>query len=621
MVVPIGRFSYAKQRLREQGLRIVELEDASQIADYHWYSETEIPVIRPHFFLDKTLKKKRDVQPVYDYEKLNELGFGIVVRPGAVRVRGRRRDLYEVVSLTNNSRQEYGIIPAGHQIHYDSVGRCSRILGPNASKDQGTTSGPWVFRNPHTRELDGLSREERLHREARKIVQRREMFSEEEIPTRVELRHGEIPVLYNDTKIVCIDVMNTHNECVYGVSGERGYGKTTFLVAFPGRCHHYGGKAVINLNDRTGESRVNALPADPDSKFGLKLGILNEVPHQMLVVCLHLGSPSKVLNRNESGFSISLSYRVFNREIETYVAGSRQWRLDKSLRFLKEILFDGEDVNDDLLSISSLEQFGEYVDYRKNIPGQSKQKIKDVMADIFRSKLLDVSTDHDVRSAWHLVDASGKEVKNSPWVACLRARLMPINVTMSYTDKHYFPQVLAILADDILDKQTNDDWFEKNKLRMLVVMDELENTLYSREAAKRRQRTVAASRIIRFATEGRPKRIGTIWATQNFFLVPEELLSQTQFFFSFNQKGGNSKAIVAEYLKGEDSKTQKDMRKTLEDLDEHEVVAFTSKHFVTYDRATCRRDELSTPQRGFTFPPLNQHMPPYDGPEIGRAHV
>src|SRR3990167_10965932 len=147
-----------------------------------------------------------------------------------------------------------------------------------------------------------------------------------------------------------------------------------------------------------------------------------------------------------------------------------------------------------------------------------------------RSNILDISS--NVRAEWmvEVVSDSGlKKLKYKPWIAALYANIVPVNVTASYESKHFFPQIYSMIAQEIVRVQKNDPYFTKQQIQILEVVDELTGI------ASKNNKTAAYDAIIQTVTEGRPNRIGMVYATQNYNVLPDRIRGNTLYVFEIGR--------------------------------------------------------------------------------------
>ena len=396
------------------------------------------------------------------------------------------------------------------------------------------------------------------------------------------------------------------DEPVIALVGERGMGKSTGLNSIASRARWYGGKRVIFMNDKLAETGVLCLPWKPGNEFDVKLRLLNEKTRPLPTIHLHLSGSDyfKIINEGETGYLFSVKFSELAHHYASLLKGNSEWKFKGALQWFRNMIFlkNGQ-PNMEFLTLRSAYEIEEYMEdegklgYIKN--PSTREKVLTVWRDIMRSNILDISS--NVRAEWmvEVVSDSGlKKLKYKPWIAALYANIVPVNVTASYESKHFFPQIYSMIAQEIVRVQKNDPYFTKQQIQILEVVDELTGI------ASKNNKTAAYDAIIQTVTEGRPNRIGMVYATQNYNVLPDRIRGNTLYVFAFNSSDVDASALTSDFNLDKITRTE------IKSLRQHEVIAMTKKEFVIYDRITGEKRRSSRPIKGIFLPPLNQQKVP-----------
>lgn len=595
MVRKEGIYSYAKQFLEEQKLFIPDMYIYGAPEPF-LYELPNVSDCRPYFEISSEIKRVRRVFQINDYDELLNKGFYVTTRPA--QFSRKKRIIYVPVRKAGSQLRDFGRIPTNHLIEYDEAEEAVRLIGPNADEGDGMI-GMWVSLNERSLK-DNRDWRDKAH----DLYKNRRPFGEEETPVRIYIK--EVPVMFTEHEIVCIDLAGQGDEHVIAFVGTRGMGKSTGMNGLASRAFPYANKRPIFMNDKTYESEVFGLPWRTDSPFDLKLKEINEVTRPLPVIHLHLENNNdnkKIVHWMESGFKFSIKFSRLVKDYSTILKRNPEWKLKSggALSWFKGMIYNADGtLNEDFVGLGSQEDIEAYMDdptkkgHIKN--PTTRDKIKTVWRDIFRSKILDISNDQ--RAVWTVTNPDESRIRYNPFVACLRAGLVPVNITAYYVDEPYFPQIYSMIAEDILDAQMNDPYFIKNQIQVLEVVDELTGI------ANRQNKTETGDKVDKLAAEGRHHRIGMAYATQNYSLVSRRIRTNTTYIFAFNMDDNEAVEVVADFSMG------KGMKARIKKLRPHEAITATKADFIVYDRHTGERRKAQGPFQGFVLPPLNQQRVP-----------
>jgi intein/homing endonuclease len=108
----------------------------------------------------------------------------------------------------------------------------------------------------------------------------------------------------------------------------------------------------------------------------------------------------------------------------------------------------------------------------------------------------------------------------------------------------------------------------------------------------------------RCVREGRPRRIGTLLATQKFSELPDVIKDNTTYLICFKNPG-EAAEIANQYKLG------KNAVELITDLEKHECVAYTTDYFIVYDSyGKKRKSKPNEFFKGRTLPPYSEHKRP-----------
>ena len=180
-----------------------------------------------------------------------------------------------------------------------------------------------------------------------------------------------------------------------------------------------------------------------------------------------------------------------------------------------------------------------------------------------------------------------------PIVSIMRCGLIPVVETSQLITKRYFQIYMKYFLDYLFENQDNNDYYKINEIAIWIVADELHRL------------KLDVLKVI--AQTGRPKRIGFMWASQNYKKIDSVIRSQTNYLFVFKTNSSEDvNAIKADWDLNDEQ------RDKIKNLKTHEVLALSDTPFVIYspDGTKYRSKE---PQLGYSLPTLSRHKKPIRG--------
>lgn len=127
------------------------------------------------------------------------------------------------------------------------------------------------------------------------------------------------------------------------------------------------------------------------------------------------------------------------------------------------------------------------------------------------------------------------------------------------------------------------------------------------------QRSTADMLLRRSVREGRPRRIGTLLATQKFMELPDVIKDNTTYLIVFKNPG-EATTIAAQYNLG------KHVANNIKDLNKHQCIAYTTEHFIVYSNdGRKRKSKLNEVFRGYSLPPFSLHKKPKNKEKNGEG--
>lgn len=537
------------------------------------------------------------IKRISDYESLRRMGFIITslrVPDGKATYFSEQKVMYQIKRI-ESGYNDYGFIPKNHKIEFDAVNKKLRLIGKNAGP---FGIGYWIFMDIKRRMPEGF-------RPNLKNIYKRSSILKPWLPKRqmeqlreIEIPNTEIPIMISEgNELICMPLLD--DEPVCGIVGMRSSGKTWFSNGMYGRMFWNWHKRIGIINDKLAETGPWCLPWDAgssgSSKYILELSKLNEKTMPLPAIYLHPNTNNlkRLMHGDESSFKMSWNFKDIIENYQEYFGNKKDWKLEKSGKYFRHL-------KDSLIDCKTIDDVKDVID--KGIPEDQKlvkQRLNFVCGDLFNQQILDVQT--GIPSSWTLMNKDTKERKEyKPFTAALIANLVPILVTNNFSIKDYFPEYFKYIVNDVFNKATEDEFFVRNKVRIMLGCDEIT------DISSKKKQTAATEILDQVAAEGRQLRIGLTWITQNPELISERITSNTDYQFSFRfNKTKQANAVIGGFHLAPRFKSE------ILSLKSFEFLACTTKHFISYDLATGTREKIvGEGIKGFTLPPLNQHKAP-----------
>ena len=343
---------------------------------------------------------------------------------------------------------------------------------------------------------------------------------------------------------------------------------------------------ICILNDSSRETGTWCLPNNDPEQIQ-KLSLFNENPLPLPVVYFHptIKEDYEKLYMGDVGFDITLPWKKIIAQHDKYL------NLKESTRYFTKIV-------DPLLNCKSEEEINEIMDnlvFNYGFPANTATKVRAEIGTILDSKMTDLSFKN--QGSWNI--SKNPDKKYNPYTAAIHAGLLPVLSTEYISNSR---SILSIyfnyFVEDLFVRQKQDPDFLEEQSELLLVVDECHNI------SSKGQRSTADMLLRRCVREGRPRRLGQILATQRFGELPDVIKDNSTHLIVFKNPG-EAGAIASQYNLG------KHIANVIRDLGKHEMMAYTTEHFIVYDSSgNKRRSKLNEVFVGSSLPPYSLHKKP-----------
>jgi len=410
--------------------------------------------------------------------------------------------------------------------------------------------------------------------------------------------------------LVCIEI--DKDMATIGVVGIRGTGKSRMMHSLLDNVYHKRKDAVIVLNDQHNESLTYSLKGKQlregggyrkeEDTWRTQLEVLGMKPLRLPVVHCYpaITDAYEFAPNNITKLKIALRFENLFRGEELFekeLAGSQKY-----FRINKERLMRCKSEDEIIEILDEIES------------KQVREKLRIIITNLIQEKIVDF--DGSIVSKAFFFDRNTKSKVVLPILSAFMASgTIPVLMTQGIVSTKYYSTYLKMILMDIFENQKKG-YFASNRINSWVFIDELTGL----DSVGERQPDEGMTTILqRIVTEGRPLRIGTVWATQNYSKVRPKIRSNTKYLIAFRFNSSTEvNEIKADFgLTDSQAETIKMLKKEY-----FECVAMTSEHFILYDLETGKRKKYSGYIRGYSLPTMSLHKQPnFSMPETNMQYA
>jgi len=589
------RHSFARQFLSDHNIQMFKGDEQvlEPVGDLY-----QISLPNTKFSIGEQFIQHGEVKKIYRFDELKDLGFVIISVPIHPNKRwdSGQKVMYLLRKVTETG-EHIGKIPKEHYVEYDSYNKALRLIGRRAGP---MNVGNWLVmdNSKFARENTGTGISYKTISKDADMIMRQQMNRWKGVEANVKpMSIKEVPFMITDSnQIICFP--NTPDMPSILISGIKGGGKSYLLHSLVSRFFwkkEYRYKIAI-LNDSSRETGPWTLPNSDHDQI-LTLSRLNERPLPLPCVFFHplVKEDYEKLFMGNVGFDITIPFKdiLENHKVYLNLKDSTRYFLKKGSNGQPSIQTELMEAKDQMQAEEILER----MTLHHSIPVQTANKIRAEFDALFDSKMTDISTDGQI--TWKT--SKNINIEYNPFTACIHAGLLPVLETEYISNR---PELLSIyfsyIAGDLFNRQKQDPIFSKEQSEILLVIDEchrISGTADTRNSGG----DLLLRRCVR---EGRPRRIGTLLATQKFNELPDVIKGNTTYLICFKNPSEATK-IAGQYNLGSHIAAQ------IKDLDKHQCLAYTTEHFIVYDtNGKKRRSKLNEVFVGKSLPSFSQHKAP-----------
>jgi hypothetical protein len=346
---------------------------------------------------------------------------------------------------------------------------------------------------------------------------------------------------------------------------------------------------IVILNDSSRETGTWCLPnEDPDQIMMLKK--LNERPLPLPTVYLHpkVKDDYEKLYMGTVGFDVTIPFKEIVENHKDYL------QIEGSQRYFNKIKDQLKNAESENIAEGILDLMG----VGMGIPQNSANKIRAEFETLFDAKMTDISSKK--QHPWSVSTSPGRRF--NPLTACVHAGVLPVLETEYVSNQRSMLGVyFTYFVKDLFMRQKQDPDFQKQRSELLLIIDEAHNI------SQKGMHSGADMLLRRCVREGRPRRIGTLLATQKFSELPDIIKDNSTYLICFKNPG-EAAAIANQYKMG------KQAVEFITDLEKHECLAYTTEYYIVYDsRGRRRRSKPNEIFVGHSLPPYSMHKRPKTG--------
>lgn len=480
------------------------------------------------------------------YPELQQMGFGIVSVKVVEKFHFHQNRTYKIAPLNFFPKNAYlDEVPREHTIQYDLINEAIWLEGENAGKMR---RGEPTFVKKRT---SNGGRDALVYDHEKKMSDFIEGFrNSNSLDTKTVsyfMNVSEIPVIMtNRGELACIDYKDGDIEPKVGVVGSSGTGKSLMKDCITSHVSSRKNKrpSIIEMNDIQNEMDSAALPwRKEDTRFTLPLSLINETTRPMPIVLI----TPHTSELNEIDYEGEINYRVSYPYTEIFKEGLKHWmRKDKesakgeglgksqhyfesasgllqeckTLAELKETLFRLEAKDKD--SIAFQRSVGQ------SLPEGTGVKVMNVLSSLFKKQIFDVTTQYPSKWTVQEYDPVTGDVlwedKFYPLTACAVVGVVGVLRVEHLWEPKDFKPFFELYLNDLLIKQEHHKAFKDTMKSIWISIDEFTAVLEAYDL------------VDMLMSRGRQKRLGVIWMTQHYTKIPDSIITNSDYIFTFQQR-------------------------------------------------------------------------------------
>lgn len=337
-----------------------------------------------------TTTQERKIRIMRNYEEfVNKTNLMVSSRkPRVTKFSGQKVEYY--TTLSSVFKRDVGEIPKKHFIEVDFKNNKARIIGPNSL-------GVWItYRNTPPANSGYYQRHGFFYQqdpEFNDLYSKMMNYPDVEVPEFIPIKEIVIGTCLDSGRLVALPEEN-FNPVIF-ICGKRRMGKTWLHYSLLDNYYHKLNKKCIDMIDIAHESETHCLEWK-QQQFINQLKTIGETTRALPMVYLvpKTNTLKTVPLSEEVGFEITMPFKEWVLDYENILRGSKTWEFEKTATYFRNLLYDdfGKLKSDGLIKCKELKAMNDLVD--EDIPKKLtgvKDKIKNVMKDIYTSKILELN--------------------------------------------------------------------------------------------------------------------------------------------------------------------------------------------------------------------------------------
>lgn len=487
----------------------------------------------------------------------------------------------------SSSKKHVKVLPSRrgkHYVEYDESTRSARLLGRNAGR---WSVGEWVTLNKQHNIKKKKKCVADFHKDPDDLLAHIEQKLTGSSPKSTFNKINGIPLIFTiDNELVCLP--NEADEPSILVLGSKRSGKSYFLHGLADRTYWnpYWPKRLAIINDSLRECGPWVLP-NFSHKGMFEMRKINETPIGLPCVFLH---PNVIDFKDgdilHPGLKITLPFEEVIGNLPKY------FQLGKSSSYYEK--FKQEILESDR-TLDSIYQI--LIDNEVN--QGTINKVMSFITQLYDAKVVDANT--GISGTWKIEHPEFTGTYN-PFTASVLAGIVPVLETSHLLSTPYFEYYFKYFIEDIFNRQSDDEIFRRKNIQTWLFADELLNIACTELGKK----SMASDILTRVVTEGGPKRLGIVAATQNYTKIPLRIRSNMKYIFTFNNPTDANNICNIYNL------DKKEWGTKIKELPKHVCLAYTTERFLVYDM-DGNSYYSNGPFIGKSLPPLSIHQKPKGG--------
>lgn len=513
--------------------------------------------------------------------QLGDMGFIVVSEPikSFLARKLRIHRMYRLIRKFDFVKPKYPVVKKelrDYKIFWDRANDAVKIYGRKCMTSRGVWGETdWIFREMQK----GIIRKKKKEID---LFERDTIFPTDKrlSPTPIK----DIPVIVGfNGKIICIPRRHEPNNIA--VIGAKGSGKSLLLHRIVEEVKFLWKEKAAILNDIQ-EECLKWSEALENELWINKLMRINENPYPLPIIYVY--PHTNTLRLDYSKLKSQINFIEITVPFEEVIENAATYlKLAKEEGTINYVW----GIKNELLECETPEDVNDLVE--RKFEGKSNLNLRNKLLirfkNVFNEEILNITN----KQYPSYIEETLSGINGNPFVVLAKLGLIPCFETNDLFSKRYMAEVIGYHLNSIFISKDMGGILEGDTI--YIAFDELT------QICDDSRKNSAYDSLCTIATRARKRKIGLIYATQNYSKIPRKIKSNTDFIFAFKHSNIEEVNMIKKDWDLSDSD-----KENILNLEDFEIVGITNQHFTYADGTKCEDKVV----KGRFIPPRSNHYYP-----------